>query len=141
MLGLLGSVLRQFQRENDIHPEILKDYWAYKRRDKYNSKVQRPSLTEVKELLSECTRGKRVFIVVDAMYEFSYNNREPLIEQSPGAPNTDTNIMVTSRELDHLYRLKRRLETDEIEAHDEDIDEYILKLHRELPQPWTPERV
>ncbi|KAL6858414.1 hypothetical protein J3F83DRAFT_357808 [Trichoderma novae-zelandiae] len=129
---LLGSVLRQFQGRSDIHPEILNKYQEYEQRGKYNGKVQRPSPEELMTLLSEYTRNKTVFIVVDAMDEFSYNNREPLINHLQGFKN-DAKILVTSRDLNHLDTLQKGFETEKIEAHDEDMDEYIQEFLESCP--------
>ncbi|OTA03559.1 hypothetical protein A9Z42_0040430 [Trichoderma parareesei] len=130
MLDLLGSVLRQFQRGNDIHPEILNKYQEYQ--GNCNDKSQRPSLDELIMLLSKCTMNKTVYIVVDAMDEFSYNDREPLIKHLQGFKD-DAKILVTSRDLNHLGMLQKGFEADKIEAHDEDMDEYIQRCIERCP--------
>ena len=132
MPDLLGSVLRQFQEGHDIHPEIFNRYSEYEQRGKYSGKVQRPSLNDIKELLSEYTRNKTVFVVVDAVDEFLYNSREPLIRDLQGF-KPDAKILVTSRDLNHLGMLQKGFETAKIEAHGDDMDEYIKNFIESCP--------
>ncbi|XXG98946.1 hypothetical protein Hte_005279 [Hypoxylon texense] len=121
---LLGSLLRQFQTEGDPHPEVLQKFREYRQRGKFNSSPQKPSLDDIKLMLSEVSANKTVFVVVDALDEFNIESRGLLLQHIKDIESS-VKILVTSRVLEHLKRLQVGFKTGEIKAHVDDMDKYI----------------
>ncbi|KAI1413270.1 hypothetical protein F5Y13DRAFT_198994 [Hypoxylon sp. FL1857] len=132
MANLLGSILRQFQTNSDPDPEVLRKYREYRQGGKYSNKVQKPSLEDVKSLLSKVSANKTVFVVVDALDEFDVQKRGPLLKHIKEI-KPDVKILVTSRVLEYLKKLQEGFQIGTIEAHDEDIDVYIEREIRSHP--------
>lgn len=132
MTELLGSILRQFQVRNEIHHQVWDIFRKYQQAGRSDGKIQRPSTDEIKQLLSQFTVNKRVFIIIDAMDECEYNSREPLLKHLQEI-KSDSKILVTSRDLNHLNRLQKGFQSSLIEAHDEDMDEYIQSEIKRYP--------
>lgn len=125
---LLGSILRQFQTGIQWHPAILKKFREYQQGGKFGNKIQRPSLQDIKFMLSQICKGKTVFVVVDALDELDIsvdNNSRSTLLRCLQEIQPDIKILVTSRILEHLQILQKDFKTGVIEAHDEDMDEYI----------------
>lgn len=127
MSELLGSILRQLQQGLDIIPQIRREFEECQKAGKCNGKVQRLSEKEIKSLLSHFTAGRKVYIVIDAMDECEYSIREPLLKHLRSIPG-EIKILVTSRDLNHFDSLSEGFNRSMIEAHDDDMEEYIGRM-------------
>ncbi|KAI0169077.1 hypothetical protein GGR52DRAFT_592840 [Hypoxylon sp. FL1284] len=132
MAALLGSILRQFQTGCDLHQRVKDKFRESHRGGRYDGQVPRPSLEDIKSLLSLVSESKTVFVVVDALDEFDLQSRGPLLEHIKDI-KSDVKILVTSRYLEYLDKLRKDFLTGTIEAHDDDMDEYIERQIRGSP--------
>ncbi|KAL6918396.1 hypothetical protein FSST1_009891 [Fusarium sambucinum] len=132
MKDLLGSFLRQCQAEFDFHPTVVATFQRYRLKGLINDKVQPPNLEDIKKMLNAINQDKRMFIIIDALDEFDINSRSNLLKNLKEIKSV-VKIMVTSRVLNHLKFLQEGFKTDNIEAHDEDMDKYIESVIESRP--------
>ncbi|EJP67692.1 Ankyrin repeat protein [Beauveria bassiana ARSEF 2860] len=121
---LLGSIVRQLQPEDGIHPDIVAEFERARKNGKFAGEIQ--SLTEngISRLLTAICQGKAIFIIVDALDEFDFDYRGKLLKHLTNL-GPCVKILVTSRVLRHLEALQTGFSTAKIEANDLDMDEYI----------------
>lgn len=134
---LLGSIVRQIcLKSRDFHAAIWEKWRNYHDEASEDSKVPSQSLGDVCYLLSKVSAGRRIYIVVDAMDELSMPLRMPLMKKLKNI-GQGVKILATSRYMEHLKELLCGFTEHKIEAHIEDMEEYIdsmIESHTVLKQ-------
>ncbi|KAK8124298.1 uncharacterized protein PG998_000057 [Apiospora kogelbergensis] len=126
---LLGSILRQLQAGSNLNEQVLKKFRDCRQCGRSGSQVQPPSMNDIRQMLSAVAKHKTVFVVVDALDESEQEIRQDLLEYIKDiGPNVK--LLVTSRHLHHLETLQQGFQTSEIQAHNDDIEEYIESVIR-----------
>ncbi|KAL1383251.1 ankyrin repeat protein [Phyllosticta capitalensis] len=124
---LLGSILRQLESSSAELSGAVRN--AFQECHKSERSLR---MCQITDLLSLLTKERQVFVVVDAMDECEFELRLPLLERLRSTENS-VKILVTSRVLNHLDRLQQGFIREKIEAHDEDLTEYIEHSIRVSP--------
>lgn len=133
---LLGSVAKQLLGSSKELPDSLKRIWDKQPgvSDKNSVRRHHPSLTELDEILVDVTRGRQVYIIVDALDEYAPELRAELVEHLRKI-REDINLLVTSRLLEGLDSMAHGFKRLEVAAQSQDIHEYIdhvIKKHHRL---------
>ncbi|OJD29624.1 ankyrin-1 isoform x1 [Diplodia corticola] len=131
---LLGSIARQIQsRLPEIHHKIQEKFQEYRQSGKgSDGKFHNPSLADIKTLLSLLVTDSTLYVVVDAMDECAFDIRAPLLAHLKQI-KVNIKILVTSRNMNHLDKLQEGFERKDIEAHDDDMKEYIQGVIQKHP--------
>ena len=121
-LNLMSTILQQFLLQPSANAEGLLNLFQGHAKQK-----TRPTLSEVQNLLRLAIRGfNRAYIVVDALDECTEinENRETFVAELTSLL-PDVSLLLTSRPLPHLERQLPNALQIELQAHNEDIIEYI----------------
>lgn len=122
---LLGSIVRQLvegSKDKGL-PLSIKTLWE-SQRFKTKEHQNHPSLRDLDEILAELTKGRQVYIIVDALDECTPNLRKMLIDHLRKI-REDINLLVTSRLLEGLDKMVVGFKRLDVVAQKEDIHKYI----------------
>ncbi|KAK7532449.1 uncharacterized protein J3D65DRAFT_636864 [Phyllosticta citribraziliensis] len=129
---LLGNILRQFESDStEIHSEVRNLFKEYQR---HGRSFRALELRDTKELLSKLAATRQIYVIVDALDECERGIRYSLMESLQSIPG-GAKVLVMSRVLDQQEDVQHGFTEQKIEAHDEDIQDYIdqtVRKHRVL---------
>ncbi|KAK7511260.1 uncharacterized protein IWZ02DRAFT_494485 [Phyllosticta citriasiana] len=119
---LLGSILRQFESKSTFIDSDVRS--LFKEYRQHGHSFRPLQLKDIERLLSQMAKSRQMYIVVDAMDECERDVRYALMGslQSIGE---GVKILVTSRVLAQQVDLQHGFIEQEIEAHDDDMQDYI----------------
>ena len=130
--NLLGSLLKQLLQHKQTIPETLRNTYQL-----HINQGTRPSVDEIFSLLqSEITEFTRVYIVIDALDEYTDADgscRLLLSKIRTLQADNAINLLATSRHFPHILQEFEKAICLEIRASDADVDKYLHGRMRRLP--------
>ena len=117
---ILAALLKQVaQGQQTLSDEVGNLY------HKHTIKETRPTLDEITlALQSEVKRYSKLFIIVDALDEYSEHPRVNLLKELKTL-SAKANVLITSRPLDNIARQLQQAAQLEIHAHANDVKAYV----------------
>jgi hypothetical protein len=117
---LLAGLWRQLILGRDISSQAQKLY------HQHHEKATTPSLDEIQSVLCSAVREfVKVYIIVDAIDEYSNDQRQVLLKRLAAIGPSAVNLMITARPHIPHNSCFPNIKTLEIRARDEDIQRYV----------------